>query len=264
MTPLKLILTRDQIAAFAPDPRTIKQIESLFAIAQGIQESDATGVAFDAGAALAGVNALAGSVAQLAQDAAVDAQTALSTAQAATSALVGLSDAVAGLLLAPPTSGASTDASATSRLRYGAFSDTTTQTAAAINTAYAMKLNTTDLSLGVYVGAPTSRIYVDTAAVYNIQFSAQIDKTSAPVGLLWIWLRINGVDVANSASQIRVQGNNAEMIAAWNFFAQLVGGDYFEIMWAVDSTTIQLQSIAAAAPVPFVPSVILTVNTISR
>lgn len=259
--PLKLILTRDQIAAFAPDPRTIKQIESLFALAQGVQESDATGVAFDAGAALAGVNALAGSVAQLAQDAAVDAQTALSTAQAATSALVGLSDAVAGLLLDTPASGASVDAV---RYRYGAFSDTTTQTAASINTAYGMTYNSTDLSRGIYVGAPTSRVYVDTAAVYNIQFSAQIDKTTAPVGLLWIWLRVNGVNVANSASQIRIQGNNAETIAAWNFFAQLAGGDYFELMWAVDSTTIQIQALGAAAPVPAVPSVILTVNTISR
>ena len=46
-------------------------------------------------------------------------------------------------------------------LRYGAFHDTTDQTAAAPNTAYPITFNNTDLSAGVYRGAPTSRIYVD-------------------------------------------------------------------------------------------------------
>ena len=102
------------------------------------------------------------------------------------------------------------------RHRYGSFADTTTQTAAAINTAYAMTFNTTELSQGVTRGTPTSRIYVDTLNVYNVQFSAQIDKTSGGVGLIWIWLRKNGVNVPDSAGQIRIQGNNAEVIAAWN------------------------------------------------
>ena len=56
--------------------------------------------------------------------------------------------------------------------RYGSFYDTTTQTAAAINTAYAFTYNSTDLSQGVYIGSPTSRVYVDRPNVYNIQFSA--------------------------------------------------------------------------------------------
>jgi hypothetical protein len=154
---------------------------------------------------------------------------------------------------------------AASRARYGSFYDTTTQVAATINTAYAMTFNATDLSFGVYIGAPTSRIYVDSAGVYNVQFSAQLDKTSSPVGLLWIWLRVNGVDVPNSATQIRIQGNNDESVAAWNFLPKLNGGDYFQLMWAVDDTDIRIQAFPAAAPVPAVPSVILTVtDNISR
>lgn len=264
--PNKLLLTRDQIASFVgEDPRAIKQIEKLFAIAQAAQDSNSEGVAFDAAAALAGVNALSGAVAQLAHDGAVDAQTALATAEAATSALGALADAATGLLLAPPATSVALNTFAASRARYGSFYDTTTQMAATINTAYAMTFNATDLSFGVYVGAPTSRIYVDSAGVYNVQFSAQLDKTSAPVGLLWIWLRINGVDVPNSATQIRIQGNNDESVAAWNFLPKLNGGDYFQLMWAVDDTDIRIQAFPAAAPVPAVPSVILTVtDNISR
>ena len=150
------------------------------------------------------------------------------------------------------------------RHRYGSFYDTTTQTAAAINTAYAMTFNTVDLSVGVTRGTPTSRIYVDTLNVYNVQFSAQVDKTSGGVGFVWVWLRKNGVNVPDSAGQIRIQGNNAEIIAAWNYIIELNAGDYIELMWEVDDTSVILLADAASAVHPSVPSIILTVtNNIS-
>lgn len=144
--------------------------------------------------------------------------------------------------------------------RYGTFYDTTTQTAAAINTAYAMTFNTTDLSQGVTLGSPTSRVYVDRPNVYNIQFSAQLDKTAGGDALIWIWLRKNGTNVPASAGQVRVQGNNSELLAAWNYVIQLNAGDYIELMWEVDDTSIQLLYDPATAVHPSVPSVILTVT----
>ena len=144
--------------------------------------------------------------------------------------------------------------------RYGSFYDTTTQTAAAINTAYAMTFNTVDLSVGVTVGSPTSRIYVDRPNVYNVQFSAQVDKTSGGVALVWVWLRKNGVNVPDSAGQIRIQGNNAEILAAWNYIIQLNTGDYIELMWEVDDTSVILLADPASAVHPSVPSIILTVT----
>jgi hypothetical protein len=144
--------------------------------------------------------------------------------------------------------------------RYGSFYDTTTQTAAAINTAYAMTFNTTDLSFGVTRGSPTSRIYVDRPNIYNIQFSAQLDKTSGGTGLVWIWLRKNGVDVPDSTGFVRLQGNSAELLAAWNYLTQLNAGDYIEIMWEVDDTSVQILYEAATAVHPATPSVILTVS----
>ena len=150
------------------------------------------------------------------------------------------------------------------RHRYGAFYDTTTQTAAAINTAYAMTFNTTQFSQGVTRETPTSRIYVDTVNIYNIQFSAQINTTVATDQLLWIWLRKNGTDVPDSATQIRTKGNNFAAVAAWNFLLEMNQGDYFELMWAADSTGVQLQTFAASGFYPAIPSVILTVtNNIS-
>ena len=144
--------------------------------------------------------------------------------------------------------------------RYGSFYDTTTQTAAVINTAYAMTFNTTDLSFGVTRGTPTSRIFVDRPNIYNVQFSAQVHKTSGGVGLIYVWLRKNGTNVPDSAGQIRIQGNDGEILAAWNYVIQLNAGDYIELMWEVDDTSVELLAEVATGIHPSIPSVILTVT----
>jgi hypothetical protein len=146
------------------------------------------------------------------------------------------------------------------RLRYGSFYDTTDQTAAVINTAYAMTFNSTDLSTGVTIGTPTSRVYVDTHNVYNIQFSAQFVNTAGGTHNVWVWLRKNGTDVANSATTLRLQGNNAEEVAAWNFLLEMNAGDYFELMWEVSDLAVSLLADPASAVHPAIPSIILTVT----
>lgn len=146
------------------------------------------------------------------------------------------------------------------RARYGSFYDSTTQTAAVINTAYGITFNTTDLSNGVYIGSPTSRIYVDESSLYDIQFSAQFDNTSGGDHLAWLWLRKNGTNVADSAGEIRLKGNNGELVVSWNYFIELVEGDYVEIMWSTDNTAVQITARPAVAPVPAIPSIILTVS----
>ena len=145
------------------------------------------------------------------------------------------------------------------RARYGLFFDTTTQLGTTINTAKAITFNTTDLSNGVYLGTPTSRVYVDTPGIYNYDLSFQLDKTSGGVGSFYIWFRLNGVDVANSASYIQIQGNNAEIFSSLNYFFDLNAGDYVEIMFSVSDLSVELAAFAAAAPVPAIPSIILTV-----
>jgi len=165
-----------------------------------------------------------------------------------------LAKQVEALALEPPTT------PQLARYAYGSFYDTTTQTAAAINTAYAMTFNTTDLSNGVYIGSPTSRVYVDRGNVYNLQFSAQMDNTSGGSHLIYIWLRVNGVDVPNTAGQIRLKGTDGELVSAWNFLYSLNAGDYFELMWSVSDTSVEITASGAVAPHPGIPSVILTVT----
>ncbi len=148
-------------------------------------------------------------------------------------------------------------------LRYGTFFDTTDQTAAAINTAYAITFNNTDLSEGVYLGTPTSRIYVNRPGAYNFQFSLQLESTNANTKLIYIWPRINGVTpgVDDSATKITMKGSGEAYVAAWNFVLKLDTNDYFELMWATDNTNVQIAAEAATAFCPAIPSVIMTVTS---
>jgi hypothetical protein len=144
--------------------------------------------------------------------------------------------------------------------RHGSFYDTTTQTAAVINTAYPITFNSTDITDGVYIGTPTSRIYVDRINTYNFQFSAQLNKSSASSKHVYIWYRVNGVNAANSAGKVNLSGNDAAVIAAWNYVLKLNAGDYFELVWSTDDTGCKIEAFGASAPVPAIPSVILTVT----
>lgn len=146
---------------------------------------------------------------------------------------------------------------------YGAFHDTTTQNAAVINTAYAVTFNTTDYTNNVSIGSPTSRIVTSIAGIYNFQFSAQLHKTNASVGYIYIWARVNGTNITDSASKITINGSQAETIAAWNFVLSMNANDYFELMWSTNDTNCQLLAEVATAPVPAIPSVILTVTQVS-
>ena len=143
---------------------------------------------------------------------------------------------------------------------FGSFYSTDTQAAAVINTAYAITYNNADTAYGIYRDpGDSSKIKVSRPAIYNVQFSVQIDKTSGGTGQFYIWPAINGTAVANSASLIQIQGNNAEIFSAANFFLPLSNGDYFQLYFSVSDLSVQLQSFAAAAPVPAIPSIILTV-----
>lgn len=147
----------------------------------------------------------------------------------------------------------------------GAFRSTVDQSCAAINTPTAVTVNATDFSFGVYVGTPASRIYFDNPGYYNLQFSLQIVQTGGSSAQdVTIWLRQNGVDVANSATRVHIQGPGAEAVAAWNFTGIVKTNDYLELMWSTTDTGVILLHENATAIHPAIPSVLLDVTQIAQ
>jgi hypothetical protein len=88
----------------------------------------------------------------------------------------------------------------------------------------------------------------------------QLVKASSSSKHVYIWYRVNGVNAANSATKVTLAGSDAAVVAAWNFVVELNAGDYFELVWSTDDTGCQIVALGASAPVPAVPSVILTVT----
>ena len=152
---------------------------------------------------------------------------------------------------------------------YGAFHDTTTQTAAAA-TATAITFNSTDISNGVARSTPTSRVIIANAGIYNIQFSLQLSNPSAQIDDVTVWFRLNGVDIPNSASLIGVPNKhgaiNGHTILALNLMLAIAGGDYIELYWTTDdgSSAILTYPSSATPPIhPVSPAAILTVTFVS-
>jgi len=150
---------------------------------------------------------------------------------------------------------------------YGAFQSTVDQTAAAINTAYAITYNTTDYSNGVTV-ASSSRITVDNGGIYNLQWSGQFENTDSQDHDVRVWIKINGTNLVGSTGFAGVPSKhgsvNGHAIVGWNYFLSLNKNDYVELWWETDSTTVSIQSYAASGYYPSTASIIATLQFVSN
>ena len=146
---------------------------------------------------------------------------------------------------------------------YGSFLDLQTQTNTSPGNPVPILLRTTDLSSGVGVVDDT-KVTVNEAGVYNIAFSAQISKTDSGTDTVYIWLRINGVDLPDSNTVLVLIGGGAKQVAAWNFVVPLGAGQQATLMWAsLDANARILYEDDTTTPYgPAIPSLIVTVNQV--
>lgn len=151
---------------------------------------------------------------------------------------------------------------------YGAVQRTTNQTFTA-NTATLITFNQTDYLNGVTNDA-TDGMHVQQAGIYNYQFSVQFANPDTQIHNVYIWLRVNGVDVAGTGSKFDVPAKHGTsdgyLIAACNFFVSMNAGDYIE-MWAASDSSLVIMEAYAAQTSPFampsIPSVVATLSFVS-
>ena len=148
---------------------------------------------------------------------------------------------------------------------YGAFCSTGSQSNPTPNVSRSMQLETTEHSVGVSV-VSGSRITVANPGTYNLQFSAQLEKTDNGADTVYIWFKKNGTNVPRSATAVDVlkqAGGSGKFVAAWNYVDNLVPNDYLEIIWQSDDTAMQLAADPASGNFPAIPSVIATLTQVS-
>lgn len=151
-------------------------------------------------------------------------------------------------------------------LRYGTFSDNTDQTLAAVNTATPVILNVTDLASGISMqpdgNGNLTRITVEDSGFYQIAVSNQYTSTNASQKQVQTWLRKNGTNVPDSNSYLTLTGNGENAIFSTTYTLSMMAGDYAQIMWASDDTTVSINSIPATGYSPASPSAIVVVTQV--
>jgi hypothetical protein len=171
----------------------------------------------------------------------------------------------------------------------GSFWDVTVQgndglVSQAINTAHPMYLGNADSANNrgitvercagdqtkpaLYPTTPKSCITFANPGVYNIAFSAQLWRTQGGnEDVISIWLRKNGVNVAESRTDVTLQSNSIKSVAAWNFFAPVECSstcDTYQLMWSFKEshTNLWFEAATTGPTRPDIPSVIVTVNQV--
>lgn len=151
---------------------------------------------------------------------------------------------------------------------YGAFSDSTDQTGN-ISAGTVITFNTTDVSDGITL-ASSSRLTVPANGIYNLQFSAQFKNTDNAQQDTTVWLRIDGTDLPNSATQYTIPARKSAGIfgygvASLTFLLDLTAGQYVEILWVPTSTTVTLEHLplSTSPAYPAIPSIIASMMQVA-
>jgi hypothetical protein len=151
---------------------------------------------------------------------------------------------------------------------YGAFSDTTDQTGN-ISAGTAITFDTVDV-LDSIILADDTKITVPSDGIYNLQFSIQFKNIDNAQHDAIVWLKINGSDLSNSATQYTVPARKSAEIFGYNvssltFMLDLNANDYVEIYWIPTDLNVTIEALpASVSPAyPAIPSIIACMLQVS-
>lgn len=142
------------------------------------------------------------------------------------------------------------------------FYSTVDQTAALVNTGYAVTLNNTNYSSNVTL-SNNSRLNVVNSGVYHFDVTLQLEHNNSSETSVTIWEEKNGSAVAYSGHKFDVKGND-DYVIHWGFAASLVAGDYIEVYWATGDTQLNLHTEAATSLHPGLPSASVDIQYVSN
>jgi hypothetical protein len=140
----------------------------------------------------------------------------------------------------------------------GYFYSTLTQTNLLVTNI--VSCTNTTLSQGITLVAGT-QFTVSKTGNYTLNYTIQFDKTAGGAAAnVDVWLRLNGLDIADSNSNFTISNNNAAQVVAANYTLSITAGQYLELAWHSTSANAELLAVPAqAGPIrPASPSVRVT------
>jgi ribosomal protein S8 len=151
---------------------------------------------------------------------------------------------------------------------YASLSTSATQTVTSTTVAYPVAFDVEDAKHGIGHSTVTnnSRVTILTEGAYIFDFSAIADDTAADKSHLDLWFAVDGKPVANSNSRVEIASKEVEMTVTTSVLLELFVGQYVQLMYRGDTTTVRMVTTAAGTnPTrPVSPAVILTVTMIGN
>jgi hypothetical protein len=165
---------------------------------------------------------------------------------------------------------------------YNQFSSDIDQTAAAIDQAYALELENTVFTNGIYIGgANDTQITFTAPGIYTITYSLAFQNPTNDAQTIDVWFRYDdgtgAADVPNSTRRFTVPprkstGDPSHLVAASAFTGLAdAAGVYVEIMWRVSDTNVSMEHLPAVTysagvtpDIPATPSAIVQANFVSK
>ena len=119
-----------------------------------------------------------------------------------------------------------------------AASDSTDQVATGNDTPTVVNFNTLDSGLGWTLNAPGSAT-AEYSGIYTIRYSLQFANTANAIHEAVVWLKVNNVDLANSATAFSVPSRKSagvpRYVAGYSEVTfEINAGDEIELYWATD------------------------------
>lgn len=140
------------------------------------------------------------------------------------------------------------------------FFSTATQTNPVGGNANIVTFNNAAVNVGITLVGGT-QITVSKTANYNLQFTAQVDKTDAGEDLVDFWIVRSGVNYPDTNSESVVSGTIGVLAVSFSYTVALLAGQNIQIAWQSIDTSMRLLTVPIqAAPVrPATPSVRCTI-----
>lgn len=139
---------------------------------------------------------------------------------------------------------------------------TTTQTAGAINTAYALTFTASANNGITNDGTHPSRLVFAEAGEYLVNFSAEISAGVSSSIDFYFWPKVNGTNVSGSTMVNTLKNNGARLVVARSAIFDFNAGDYLEAMWAVSDTAGALEATSATAFCPSAPASTISITRV--
>lgn len=129
----------------------------------------------------------------------------------------------------------------------------TTQTNPVASTPNTAAFEVESLSTSTSLTQTYTKLATQVAGTYLVEFST-VTVNSGASGTVYLWLRKNGVDIADSVICATHSGSSAKLCLTTASLVKLGDLDYIQCMWASDSTNTSLTTVAASGSLPAVPS----------